>query len=141
MWTLSLYIIHVIVHSFGAKWFPKLYSMHLDHHSYVNKNPNTSWKLNNLLLFNDTWRSTIDLWVTEVIPTIIFSMLTGHWWVSVLYYLWAALIQESIEHNKNVNFYPFITSGTWHLVHHKYTKNNYGLFIPIWDIIFKTERR
>jgi sterol desaturase/sphingolipid hydroxylase (fatty acid hydroxylase superfamily) len=111
----------------------------MDHHGFILKNK-TSWKPNNLLLFNDNWKSTMDLWLTEVIPTIIFSFITGEWWIFVLYYVWAALIQESIEHNSKINL-PILTSGRWHLVHHNKPDKNFGLFLPIWDIIFKTNER
>jgi len=56
-----LYAIHRIVHV-----TPFLKELHWDHHKYVNLN-DTGWKFNNLLLFNDTWKSTADLWITEVI--------------------------------------------------------------------------
>jgi sterol desaturase/sphingolipid hydroxylase (fatty acid hydroxylase superfamily) len=90
-------------------------------------------------LFNDDWPSTKDLWTTEVIPTLIFSWITGQWWISVFYYIWAAFIQETVEHNANINL-PILTSGQWHLMHHRF-KCNYGLFTPIWDIVFKTYKK
>jgi sterol desaturase/sphingolipid hydroxylase (fatty acid hydroxylase superfamily) len=93
-----------------------------------------------LFLFNDNWTSTFDLWITEVVPTLVFSWVTGYWWISVFYYLWAALVQETIEHNPKFNIYPYLTSGKWHLIHHRDTTYNYGLFFPIWDILFKTHK-
>jgi sterol desaturase/sphingolipid hydroxylase (fatty acid hydroxylase superfamily) len=89
-------------------------------------------------LYNDTWLSTLDLYVTEVIPTLVFSLITGQWWISIFYYVWAAFLQEALEHNNKVDF-PLITTGKWHLTHHYQPNKNYGLFFPIWDIIFKTE--
>jgi sterol desaturase/sphingolipid hydroxylase (fatty acid hydroxylase superfamily) len=114
--------------------------LHLDHHAFINRNGKTNWHWNNLLLFNDTWASTLDLWITEVIPTIVFSLVTGYWFVTVLYYVWAAFLQEPLEHNPKMNMYPF-TSGQWHLIHHRNANKNFGLFIPIWDKLFKTEQR
>lgn len=133
MWTFYLYWIHRIGHriSFVNKF-------HQDHHSYIIKNNGTKWHWNNLFLFNDTWKSTIDLWITEVIPTVIFSAVTGHWWVLIFYYFWAAFIQEVIEHNSKFSMYPFLTSGKCHLVHHKNQRRNFGLFIPLWDKLFGT---
>lgn len=132
LWTLTLYWIHRLGH-----YLPYVREIHLHHHTYVLKN-NVGWHWSNLFLFNDDWTSTIDLWVTEVIPTLLFSLITGQWWISVFYYVWAAFIQESIEHNSNVNM-PILTSGKWHLMHHK-NKVNYGLFTPLWDIVFRTYR-
>jgi len=137
-WTLYLYLIHRVIHSIGLRLFPVAFNAHADHHRYINTNKQTTWHWNNLFLFNDTWTSTLDLWITEVIPTLIFSLITGAWWISVFYYFWAALVQEVIEHNPKFDLYPFLTSGKWHLVHHHNTSVNYGLFFPVWDILFGT---
>lgn len=136
IWTFCLYWLHRIVHV-----IPLLKQIHYNHHRCVTQNIHIGkWHYNNLVLFNDTWTSTIDLWITEVIPTIIISYLLGAWWLCVFYYIWAAIFQESWEHNKNLNIYP-VTSGQWHLVHHQHPKYNFGLFFPMWDIIFQTQRK
>jgi sterol desaturase/sphingolipid hydroxylase (fatty acid hydroxylase superfamily) len=110
---------------------------HRHHHVYINKTI-TSWHWNNLFLFNDDWTSTIDLWITEVIPTLIFSWLTGQWWIFAFYYVWAAFLQEPLEHKRNLDL-PLLTCGKWHLKHHIRPDVNFGLFFPVWDKIFKTE--
>lgn len=133
LWTLMLYVIHRIGHV--MPWVSKI---HLHHHAYILSNP-TGWHWSNLFLFNDTWISTLDLWITEVIPTIVFSLITGQWWISVLYYVWASFIQESIEHNSTVDL-PVLTSGKWHLIHHR-SPCNYGLFTPLWDLVFGTYKK
>jgi len=131
LWTLILYIIHRLAHV-----IPLLKKYHFDHHRVINLNE-VKWNWNNLLLYNDTKYSTIDLWLTEVIPTFIFSAVTGQWWIIIFYYWWAALIQERIEHNKFFDM-PVLTSGKWHLMHHGTGNYNFGLFISLWDRIFKT---
>jgi sterol desaturase/sphingolipid hydroxylase (fatty acid hydroxylase superfamily) len=133
LWTFCLYWIHRAGHR-----IPFVNKFHQDHHLYINRHGGTTWHWNNLLLYNDTWKSTVDLWITEVIPTLIFSAVTGHWWVSIFYYFWAALLQEVIEHNPKFDWYPWLTSGKWHLVHHRHQRKNYGLFIPLWDKLFNT---
>jgi sterol desaturase/sphingolipid hydroxylase (fatty acid hydroxylase superfamily) len=134
LWTLLLYLIHRIIHN-----VPYLKEIHLDHHKHINANYcQMTWHWNNLFLFNDNWISTLDLWITEVLPTMLFSYITGHWWILCFYYIWAALIQEKLEHNPKIDLYPF-TSGKWHLVHHRNFRKNYGLFHPFWDRIFRTE--
>lgn len=135
IWLFCLYWIHRIFHL-----IPVLKRIHFDHHIYINKNVGYNWHWSNLFLYNDTHMSTLDLWLTEVIPTIIFSYITGEWWIFYFYYLWAAFVQEMVEHNPKINLYPFLTSGRWHLLHHSYSKCNYGLFFPIFDILFGTER-
>lgn len=134
LWTLLLYILHRVVHRVSF-----IKSFHLDHHKYI-LNHKTKWNINNLVLINDNVKSTIDLWITEVIPTIIFCFITQQWWIGIFYYVWAAFFQENLEHNKKINWYPF-TTGQWHMVHHKNAKKNFGLFLPIWDILFRTEQK
>jgi sterol desaturase/sphingolipid hydroxylase (fatty acid hydroxylase superfamily) len=131
-WTFMLYWIHVLAHQ-----LPVVRKYHLDHHRFINKHGNSGWQLNNLFLYNDTVKSTFDLWITEVIPTLLFSWVTGQWWVSIVYYIWAAFLQEALEHKKNFNI-PLLSAGKWHLIHHSAHSKNYGLFFPIWDIIFGT---
>ena len=129
LWTFCLYWIHRGLHS-----TPYLKKIHHDHHRIIlQKIPNWHW--NNLLLFNDTWLSTLDLWITEVIPTVILSWITGHWWLIVFYYIWAAFIQETIEHDPKFDI-PILVSGKKHLIHHKNSTKNYGLFFLLWDKIF-----
>jgi sterol desaturase/sphingolipid hydroxylase (fatty acid hydroxylase superfamily) len=130
LWTLILYWIHRVGHI-----VPVIRKIHLHHHQFI-LNHSTKWHWSNLLLFNDDWTSTIDLWITEVIPTLLFSLITNQWWISVLYYVWAAFIQETIEHDRQFNL-PVLTSGKWHLMHHS-GEINYGLFTPLWDMIFGT---
>lgn len=136
VWTFVLYWLHRLAHV-----TPILRQIHNYHHRCVTQNRHVGkWHYTNIFLFNDNWPSTIDLWVTEVIPTIILSYIINSWWIFLFYYLWAAFFQESLEHNPHLNVYPF-TSGVWHLVHHRYPKYNFGLFFPIWDIIFQTQRK
>jgi sterol desaturase/sphingolipid hydroxylase (fatty acid hydroxylase superfamily) len=131
LWTFCLYWIHRIIHI-----TPYVKQIHFDHHRVVLQTTPT-WRWNNLFLFNDTWLSTVDLWITEVIPTILLSWITGHWWLIAFYYIWAAFIQEIIEHNPDVNI-PVLASGRKHLVHHKNMHKNYGLFFLLWDRVFGT---
>ena len=70
LWTLLLYIIHRVIHVHGRRWFPVSFKAHSDHHKYINTTGGTQWHWNNCFLFNDTWLSTLDLWITEVVPTL-----------------------------------------------------------------------
>lgn len=135
LWTFVVYWMHRLAHV-----LPFMREHHLDHHAQVTDNTiqGLSWK--NVFLWFDSWNSTVDQWITEVIPTIVISAVTGHWWLFFAYYVWAAFIQESIEHNSKINLYPVITSGKWHLIHHDDPTKNYGVFIPLWDIVFGTKK-
>lgn len=132
-WTFCIYWMHRFVHEFEF-----LRQYHMDHHAHVTNETLSGVNWKSMLLWFDSWKSTVDQWIMEVIPTIIISLITGHWWLMVFYYVWAAFIQEAIEHNKKINLYPFITSGKWHLIHHQDATKNYGVFFPIWDIMFGT---
>lgn len=134
VWTFLLYWIHVFSHKINF-----LKKIHFDHHKHIVKN-DVNWHWSNLFLINQTFKSTLDLWITEVIPTIVFSILFDQLWIFIFYYLWAALLQERIEHDKNFNI-PVLTSGKWHLIHHYNFNKNFGLFFPLWDIIFKTYKK
>lgn len=139
-WTFVIYWVHVIAHKISF-----LSYFHWDHHKHIlshmdgDKNP-TGWHWNNLFFYNDTWKSTVDLWITEVIPTLLYSWMTGQWWCIMFYWFWAAFIQETVEHNPKWNVL-FLSAGKWHLLHHTKGNVNYGLFIPLWDILFKTNRQ
>ncbi len=136
LWTLMLYWLHRLVHQ-----IPPLRRIHGDHHRCVALDTHLGrWHPYNLVLYSDTWGSTADMWITEVIPTVIFAWLFDAWWILAAYYLWAAFLQEPLEHNDRINFYPW-TAGRWHRLHHLNPRCNFGLFLPIWDIIFKTEKR
>ena len=137
IWTFFLYWIHRAGHRIK---FVQRY--HLEHHKFVNQNGvhKSKWEWNNLFLFNDNKNSTLDLWITEVLPTLVFSFITGAWWIFFLYYVWAALFQEILEHKQNFNL-PIFTAGQWHLQHHRNYKTNFGLFLPIWDILFGTYKK
>lgn len=132
-WSFMLYWIHRAAHV-----VPWMHKIHMDHHNYILYNT-THWHYSNLLLFNDTWCSTLDLWITEVIPTIIFAFLFDASWIFVIYYVWTAFLQESLEHSK-LDWYPF-TAGRWHMIHHVKPNRNFSLFLPIWDKLFNTEQK
>lgn len=135
IWTLLIYFIHKLVHQ-----VPSLSYFHREHHRFVRENE-IVWHWSNIFLWNDNFKSTIDYWTTEVIPTLIFSMLTEQYWIMFCFYVYAAFIQERLEHNKNFSLYPFYTSGKWHLLHHTNYPCNFGIITPLWDFIFRTGKR
>ena len=134
LWTFMIYWIHRASHKISF-----LSKLHFYHHAYVKKHK-IVWHWNNIFLFNDNWPSTFDYWITEVLPTFIFSWITGQWWIIILFYVYAAIIQEKLEHNRKFNLYPWYTSGQWHYLHHTESKCNYGIGTPFWDWVFKTNR-
>ena len=132
LWTLIIYSLHRIVHQVSIFSY-----FHREHHRFVRENE-IIWHWSNIFLWNDNFKSSIDYWLTEVIPTLLFSIVTGQYWISICFYLYAAFIQERLEHNNNFNLYPFYTSGKWHLMHHTHYPCNFGIITPFWDWVFKT---
>jgi sterol desaturase/sphingolipid hydroxylase (fatty acid hydroxylase superfamily) len=134
-WTFLLYVMHRVVHI-----VPCLQKNHYHHHAFIISKGNPGFHWSNLFLFNDDWSSTVDLWITEVIPTLLFCWLIDDYSLFLFYWLWASLLQETLEHKHDLNAYP-LTMGQWHMNHHHNPKCNYGLFIPLWDKLFRTEAR
>jgi sterol desaturase/sphingolipid hydroxylase (fatty acid hydroxylase superfamily) len=133
VWSLLLYLCHRLAHI-----VPFLWKYHQDHHLQIYKQTNKGHHWSNYFLFFDTWRSTIDQWLIEIIPTILLCLVFQDFTVFIIYYVWAVCIQERVEHNYRFDVYPFLTSGKWHLVHHSEYTKNFGVFTPVWDILFKT---
>jgi sterol desaturase/sphingolipid hydroxylase (fatty acid hydroxylase superfamily) len=137
-WTFMMYWIHRAAHV-----VPWMQRWHVHHHAHVmqtvlRSDPDVmTWKWNNIFLYNDTWDSTVDFWITDVIPTVLFVLITGQLWFGIAYYLYSALLQERVEHNPRFSYYPF-TPGQWHLDHHSTATQNYGIWFPVWDIVFGT---
>lgn len=127
-----VYVTHYLVHH-----LPAVRAIHWDHHEFVSAYGLDEWHWTNLLLLGQTWKSSLDMWIVDVVPTLIFCWLTGQWWIAGLYYVWGAFLQERWEHSQ-LNL-PFLTTGKWHLKHHGDPTKNYGLFLPVWDWMFGTE--
>ena len=134
MWTGLLYATHRVAHI-----IPIVKNIHLDHHNYINTYK-VSWNWKNIFIWVDSWKSTADQWITEVIPTILISYISGHWWLIIFYWFWSAFVQEVIEHNNNFNI-KILTSGKWHLLHHENDKVNFGVFTSVWDRLFGTYKK
>lgn len=138
LWTFVLYWVHRLTHMYPIPFVTK---SHWEHHRQVAMGEyENKWHWTNIFLWTGNWKSTVDFWFTDVIPTLVFCYITDQWWIAVFYYFWAAFFQEFLEHNPKINFYPFLTSGSYHLKHHNNSKKNFGLFLPIWDILFKTHK-
>ena len=134
LWTLVLYWVHRAVHK-----LPYLKDIHKEHHRYVVRSKESGIALRHLLLVHKSKDYTIDLWITEVIPTIVFSLLTGQIWILIVYYVWAALFQTSTKYDSNFDVFP-ITWGSWTLLHYRHNSNNFGSVFSLWDRLFKTNK-
>ncbi len=133
LWTFVVYVMHRLAHSFSF-----LHYFHKDHHEQVTSQKIKGLHWTNCFLFFDNWKSTIDQWITEIIPAIIISYIFDQYILFFAYYIWAAFVQEFVEHNSKINFFPWLTSGKWHLIHHEYETKNFGVITWVWDRLFKT---
>lgn len=132
-WNLLLGFIHYLAHR-----IPWLWNTHSIHHQEVIDGLYNRPQWTALFLWIDSWDTTKDLWKTEYIPTIIYCFIFNCWWIGILYYIWVATVQEWIEHNPRFNLYPFISSGRYHLIHHKDPTVNFASMVPWADWIMGT---
>ena len=78
-WTFMIYWLHRTYHS-----IPFCMKFHQDHHTQIIEGTGSNkWDWRHVFIWIDTWNSTVDQWIMEVIPTIIFSWITGQWWMCV----------------------------------------------------------
>lgn len=133
IWTFILYVCHRLAHQVTFLWY-----YHEDHHIQISKATNKGHHWSNYFLFFDSWKSTMDQWLIEIIPTIVLCLILQDYFLLIFYYVWAVFIQEKIEHNSYFNLFPLLTSGKWHLIHHKNSKKNFGVFVFYWDWLFNS---
>jgi len=134
LWTLLLYGVHRLVHI-----LPYIKKIHNEHHRYVMRNKDWYIKWEDLYLSRGNNKVTVDLWITEVIPTLLFCAVTGHWWIFGLYYGWSAFYEKTTKYNRDVDVF-LVTWGMWTLTHYRRTTLNFGGIFSLWDMIFKTNR-
>lgn len=121
--------------------FPLLYKTHAKHHKSVIPTPSTS------LTFTILDRlSLAPLFVT---PVVLFSQLFGAFPLWLL--LAAVAFHDLLNTLGHVNreFTPkwyrdsilsrIIYTPTHHTLHHTRQAGNYSLFMPVWDLLFKTD--
>ena len=132
LWTLLIYCTHRLAHSIPALWH-----FHQAHHavSYDGKWEFSWWNL--IGWFND-WRSTLDQWLTEIIPTILYILLFHDAWpIAVLYYIDSFLSEGITDHNPRIAV-PGLAMGRYHLAHHADMTMNFDLYTHFWDWVFGT---
>lgn len=117
---------------------PFLWYLHKSHHDEVNADYGNRPQWTAILLWTDSWKTTIDLWLIEYIPTAFYCWIFGCWWIAVMYYFWVAFVQDFIDHNPRFNLYPLLSSGKYHMQHHKNYKINYATMFPWSDWIMGT---
>ena len=134
LWTLLLYVVHRLAHA-----LPYIKKIHSEHHRYVMRNRDWGIKWQDLYLSRGANKVTLDLWFTEVIPTLLFCAVTGHWWIFGAYYFWSAFYEKATKYNRDVDVF-LVTWGMWTLTHYRRNTLNFGGIFSLWDIIFKTNR-
>lgn len=124
------YWIHRLIHH------PRLYKLiHFEHHKSIDVNPFTAVSfhvLESLLL--SLWVVPVLLFIPTYAPAFIVLQFIG--------------LFENIKSHIGYEFYPkwwnrsifrFMTTSTYHQLHHTKFNGNYGKFFRIWDKILGTE--
>ena len=133
IWTLVIYWTHKAAHSFEWLW-----QFHQAHHE-VEYNGELEFSWWNLVGWFNDWRSTLDQWITEVIPTGVFILIFPDAWpIAIFYYIDGFVLAEGLtDHNPRIDV-PGLSMGRYHLLHHKNPNVNYDLYFRIWDRLFGT---
>lgn len=145
LWSLFSYSIHRAAH-IKSKYNP-LFKIHLAHHKaqygkekdYRFKWP--GWKA--YFLWFDDLASSLDVWITLILPAILVSLVfpQSHFTVLALVYLYEVFLSEhNLDHNPEIDgpITHILAVGQFHLTHHHYPKYNYGLYLTLWDLVFVT---
>lgn len=141
-WSLCNYSIHRIGH-YKSRFNP-LFKIHLAHHKEKYPNGNgllPEWK--NFFLWFGNWRSSLDIVITLILPALLIYILdpeTGKWLLAFVYLYEVFCSENLLDHNPSIKgpVTQFMAWGDFHLMHHKYPRTNYGLYITLWDHVFDT---
>ncbi len=136
LWSLIIYWTHRSAHM-----IPFLWQFHHAHHQVAyNGELEFSW-WNVIGWFND-WPSTLDQWITEIIPMIVFVLVFPDAWpIAVLYYIDGFILAEGLtDHNPRLEI-PGLSMGRYHLKHHANPNVNFDLYFHFWDQLFGTHYR
>ncbi|WP_374650304.1 sterol desaturase family protein [Dongia sp.] len=132
VWTGLLYGIHRLAH----RWAP-LWQLHRAHHEEV-YDGSFEFAWTNLLFIYGSWRTTLDQWLCEIVPTIAFIAAVPRAWPLGILYLLDNIFAEGItDHNPRISP-PLLAMGRYHLAHHKNSRVNFDGFTQFWDWVFRT---
>lgn len=147
LWTLASYALHRLAHVKSP--YNPLFKIHLAHHKAEygkEKNYDFKWPgWRSFVLWFGDLQSTLDVWITLIIPAIVVSILftQTHFTVLIGVYLYEVFLSEhNLDHNPEITgpITRVLAIGQYHLTHHHYPKYNYGLYLTLWDIVFITTR-
>ena len=128
-----IYTMHRAAHQVPILWY-----LHRGHHKVQYRG---DWEFSwwNLLGWFNDWRSTLDQWIIEVIPTgLLVVIFPESWPIAVYYYIDGFVLAEGItDHNPRICI-PGLAMGRYHLRHHANLKVNFDQFTHFWDWIFGT---
>lgn len=141
-WAVTSFFILLVIDDTWFYWchrllhHPKIFKwVHLEHHKSVDVNPFTSFSfhwLEPLLL--TVWIVPVSFLVPMYAPTLMAVQLWG--------------LLDNLKSHVGYEFYPagllrsplrFLTSSTYHNMHHLKFKGNYGVHFRLWDRLLGTE--
>ncbi len=141
-WAYSGFFILILIDDAWFYWchrllhHPRIYKyVHAEHHKSVDVNPFTSMSFHVLEPF------LLTLWIVPV--SLMMPM-----YAPVLGFLQVWGLLDNIKSHLGYEFYPkwfnqswlsFLTTSTYHNMHHDKFNGNYGVHFRIWDRLFGTE--
>jgi sterol desaturase/sphingolipid hydroxylase (fatty acid hydroxylase superfamily) len=147
LWSFCAYSLHRLAHLKST--YNPLFRIHLAHHlteygkedTYAFQWP--AWP--SYLLWFDDLNSSLDVWITLVLPAAVVSLIIPQTHFSVLgfVYLYEVFLSEhNLDHNPQIcgAVTSVLAIGNYHLTHHHYPRYNYGLYLTLWDYVFVTVR-
>lgn len=134
-WTFIAYWTHRAAHAFDFLW-----KFHREHHVVVYEGKfEFSWW--NLVGWVNDWKSTLDDWLTEIIPLGLYIWIfPAAWPVVIYYYIDSSLSEGILDHNPRIDV-PGLAMGRYHLAHHDDMRVNFDNYTRLWDWVFGTRNK
>lgn len=125
------YWMHRIIHH------PKLFhSVHLVHHKSVNPSPLASYSFHFLEAMLEALVAPIILMLLPVHPIVVILFGFSSFVINVYGHLGYEIAPRWF---RNSFLFEFITTSTYHNMHHAIVRYNYGLYFRVWDKVMGTE--
>lgn len=125
------YWMHRLVHH------PRIYKkVHLLHHKSTNPSPWASYSFHFYEAVLEALIAPLIIFLVPVHPLVIFLFIMLSFLINVYGHLGYEIAPRWLR--KSILF-EWITTSTYHNLHHSRFKGNYGLYFRIWDRLLKTE--
>ncbi|MEJ0062639.1 MAG: sterol desaturase family protein [Alphaproteobacteria bacterium] len=141
--TFFSYWMHRLAHV-HKPWNP-LWINHKPHHQikYDEHTPVMVYDWREFIFWFGTWKQTLDVWITDTIPTILAACIIGGagWYILAFHYFYHVFLSGGLlEHNVKIKgpITRILACGQFHMQHHRKFDRNFGFVIGLWDYVFRT---